>query len=163
MLRRQALIQDPPDTLNITANHRLDESVDDCCAGAFVFAPQRRDLVGERDMGLGQGCANCLRGTIFVLSIKVSEEAADGHSHLLANQRRGLSAERLEILGIKHGDFAPVIVQPGADAEAMAALHQGLRLSPMEIVDALLVHAADEGHVLEASIGDVEDGRSAPL
>ena len=114
-------------------------------------------------MGLGQGFADRVGGPALMAAVEIGEEAADRDGHILARELGGLQLQLLEIARLEGDDLAAMGVVAPADAEAMAPAHQGPGLLPMQIVDAFLVRSRDEGHILEASIGDVDDGGAAAL
>ena len=121
-----------------------------------------RDLVRDGDRAPGQRSSQRLgRSRCSCSGFRYENRHADGDDRRRRRSRRPRrSRSAVERPLSERSTTRAVMVEPAADPEAVAPADERLRLLPVQVVEPLLVEPADERHVLEAGVGDEDDGRA---
>ncbi len=142
----------------IFPHHRLDISVHNSRAGAWIFLYLRQDLVTHRQRHFGKGGADGVGQQLFMGGIGVAVQQADRDAaHILPAQHvdgggDGMGVERRRDAAVGAGLLPHLKPQP--------PLHQRRRLGPVHVVEPGHAEVANFQHVAKAVGGDQRHSRA---
>ena len=162
--------------------HGPDRRREDGGGRPVILAPDRRDLVGERDGNVRKARAERRAQRRFVSGVAVAEEEVDRDGPARARAVGAARTARASAVGaasadqgghrvedardldlVQRRDDAALVVDALAHAEAVAPRDAGLRPAPAQVVGMGPRDAADQRDVLEARAAQIEDARARAL